>query len=308
MPYLLLILTALFWSGNFVLARGIHESVPPVALAFWRWTSALAILLPFCLGPLLRQRTLIRQHFRLLSLLALLGVTNFNTFIYLALQSNTVINTVLINSLTPVLIVFISWLAFRQSITGAQAIGVLLSFMGLAWIVSRGHPLALLSVRFAVGDLWTLAAALSWSGYSVLLRKRPAGLDPIGFLGFIVVAGLVFLSPFYLWELAQKGNFAPAPQTLASIAYMALFASVLAFIFWNRAVSAVGANKAGIFVHLMPVFSILLAITCLGERLQKFHLPGIVLVLTGLVLTTTGKLGRGPGGAENLVTSRRRQR
>ena len=288
MPYVLLTLTVLFWSGNFVIGRGIHSVVPPVSLAFWRWVAALALLIPFALRPMMRQRALIRRHWKLLCLLAILSVTNFNTFIYLALQANTVINTVLINSLTPVFIVFVSWIGFREKISVLQCLGGLLSFAGLIWIITRGEPALLFSIRFSGGDLWTLAAALSWAVYSVLLRKRPPHLDPVGFLGFIIAAGLLFLSPFYFWEITRGAGFMVDKGTVGAVLYIALFASVLAYIFWNKAVAAVGANRAGIFVHLMPVFSITLAFIFLGERLQAYHLPGIVLILCGIVLTTAG--------------------
>ncbi|MGB8424706.1 MAG: DMT family transporter, partial [Desulfobacterales bacterium] len=163
MPYVLLTLTVLFWSGNFVIGRGIHAEVPPISLAFWRWFTALVLLLPFALPAMVRQRDLIGRHWKLLCLLAILSVTNFNTFIYLALQSNTVINTVLINSLTPVFIVFVSWIGFREKISVLQGLGGLMSFAGLIWIITRGQPALLFTVRFSRGDLWTLAAALSWA-------------------------------------------------------------------------------------------------------------------------------------------------
>jgi drug/metabolite transporter (DMT)-like permease len=299
MPYVLLTLTVLFWSGNFVIGRGVHDMVPPISLAFWRWSIALLLLSPVAAGPVVRQWHLIRRHWRLLCLLAFLSVTNFNTFIYLALQSNTVVNTVLINSLTPVFIVFVSWIGFSEKITALQAVGGLLSFAGLIWIITRGEPVEVFRTRFSTGDLWTLAAAVSWATYSVLLRKRPPLLNPIGFLGSIVAVGLIFLSPFYLWELSRVGGFAVDERTAAAIVYIALFASVLAYIFWNRAVAVVGANRAGIFVHLMPVFSITLAAVFLGERLRAYHAPGIALILCGIVLTSTGKrLRRKPRHAD----------
>lgn len=285
----MLTLTVLFWSGNFVIGRGVHDTVPPVSLAFWRWSVALIIMFPFVIKSVLNQLDLIRQHLRILSLLAILSVTNFNTFIYIALQTNTVINTVLINSLMPVLIIFISWAGFRDHITFQQGLGGLISFAGLVWIITRGTPTFLLSIRFSAGDLWTLGAAISWALYSVLLRKRPEKLHPLSFMAYITAAGLFFLSPFYLWEVLRGASFEWTPATAGSVAYIALFASVLAYIFWNRAVDVVGANRAGIFIHLMPVFSIIMAIVFLGERLQGYHFPGMAGIVLGIFLTTTGK-------------------
>jgi drug/metabolite transporter (DMT)-like permease len=286
LAYLLLILAPLFWSGNFVVARGIHETVPPVGLAFWRWTIALAVFLPFCLPLLLRKRAVLLRHWKLLALLGLLSVTNFSLFIYQALHATTVVNAALVNSFYPVMIVMASWIGFRDGIRLRQGIGVAVSLFGLLWILSRGQPGLLLDLRFSAGDLWTLAAGLSWALYSVLLRKRPAELDHRTFLGGLMVFGTLFLIPFYAWELAVSGGFSLTRPALGGILYVAVFPSILAYLCWNMGVDRVGANKAGIFVHLIPVFSILLALALLGERLHGWHLPGMALIFIGIFLTT----------------------
>ena len=286
MAYLLLILTVLFWSGNFVLGRGVNEIIPPVALAFFRWAGALMILLPFSIKAIIRQRDEIRKHLGILTILAILSVTIFNTFIYHALQATTVANTVLVNSMTPIFIVLVACIGFKDRITLRQAIGVIISFIGLVWIVSRGQPAILLDLKFSKGDLWTLSAALSWAFYTVLLRKRPANLGPLPFLTTIIGIGLFFLFPLYVWELSTGATFNMSPAVAASFGYVALFPSVLSYIFWNRAVGTVGASKAGIFMHLMPVFSILLAFILLGETLAVYHLIGIILIFFGIALIT----------------------
>ena len=286
MAYLLLILATLFWSGNFVLGRGVNEIIPPVALAYWRWTGALAILMPFAIRGLIRQRREIRKNIGILTVLAILSVTNFNTFLYTALRTTTAINAFLVNSMTPIFIVLVSWIGFNDRINTQQTIGVALSLSGLIWIITQGNLEILLSVKFSSGDLWTLAAALSWAFYTVLLRKRPEHIDPIPFLTTLVLIGLVFLSPIYLWEIRSGASFELSPAVFASIGYVALFASVIAYIFWNKSVAVVGANKAGIFVHLMPVFGIILAYIFLGETLAVYHLVGMMLIFSGIYLTT----------------------
>jgi len=290
MPYVLLTLTVLFWSGNFVLGRGVNDIIPPVSLAFWRWVGALIVLLPFAIQPLIRDWRKIRDHLGIMTLLAVLSVTNFNTFIYLSLQSTPVANTVLVNSMTPVFIVFLSWIGFQDRINMIQGIGVAISLSGLLWTLSRGNLSALLGIRFSSGDLWTLAAALSWALYTVLLRKRPPGLHPVAFLATTMGIGIVFLIPPYVWELQAGARFELTSVTLSSIAYVAIFPSVLSFLFWNWSVGIVGANRAGVFVHLMPVFSIALAYTLLGEALQTYHILGILLIFSGIYLTTAAKL------------------
>ena len=289
LPYLLLVLTVLFWSGNFVLGRAVHGDIPPVALAFWRWLVALFILSPFAVRPLLSEWRIISAHMRLMTLLAILSVTNFNTFIYMALQTSTVVNTVLVNSSTPIWIVCISRVLFGEQLTLRKVCGVLLSLFGLIWVVTRGQPAVLLAIEFSRGDLWTLAAALSWAVYTVLLRKRPPELSQVGFLSSIILIGLLFLSPFYFWEIKSGAFIVFSTSTVISVGYVALFPSVLAYIFWNRSVRMVGASKAGIFMHLMPAFSILLAVFFLNEKLYLFHVVGIALIFTGILLTTLEK-------------------
>jgi len=225
----------------------------------------------------------------MMTLLAVLSVTNFNTFIYLSLQSTPVANTVLVNAMTPVFIVFVSWIGFQDRINTIQGIGVTISLSGLLWMLSRGNLSALTGTRFSAGDLWTLAAAMSWALYTVLLRKRPPGLHPVAFLATTIGIGVLFLMPPYLWELHGGAGFELTPATLATIAYVAIFPSVLSFLFWNWSVGTVGANKAGVFVYLMPVFSIALAYALLGENLQAYHLMGILLIFGGIYLTTTAK-------------------
>ena len=289
MPYVLLVLTILFWSGNFVLGRGVHTEIPPIALSFWRWGVALLILIPFAIKPLINQRRLIQRNLKILTILALLAITNFNTFIYIALQTATAINTVLVNATTPIFIALVSWAGFKDRLALRQGIGIFISLFGLLWIISRGSPVALLSVRFSKGDLWTLLAALDWAVYTVLLRKRPAGLDPIGFLASIILIGLIFLVPIYIWEILTGAMIQPTRTTAFSILYVAVFPSILSYIFWNRAVGMVGANRAGIFMHLMPVFAIILSIMFLGERLLAYHTIGIGFIFFGIFLVTTVK-------------------
>lgn len=294
LPYLLLTLTVLFWSGNFVLGRGIREQIPPVALNFWRWTGALIIVLPFGWGPVRRQWPLLRTHWRFIALMSIPSITVFNTFIYTALHTATTTNTVLINAMIPIFIGVIARVVFGARMARLQIAGVLLSLTGLTFIIFHGDWSMLRHLGFSKGDFWTLGAGLAWALYSVMLRLRPMEMDPLAFLTALIVAGLVFLLPFYLWEFSIYGGFTLSAVNAASLGYVCLFPSVLAYIFWNRGVDWVGANRAGIFLYLMPVFSILLASLLLGERLHLYHLPGIVLIFGGIALTTWPEKTRSP--------------
>jgi drug/metabolite transporter (DMT)-like permease len=286
MHYLLLVLAVLFWSGNFIVGRGIHNEIPPMALAFWRWAIALLIIFPFSLGPILRQKDLIGRNWKLLTLLAILSVSNFSMLIYMALKSSTVTNAVLINSMTPIFIVMVSWMGFKERITLRQGVGIVISLTGLMFILTQGSPSTLIAVRFGKGDMWTISAGISWALYSALLRKCPVEFDPVGFLGTTIIIGVFFISPFYIWEIGTGKTMSFTPASMGSIIYVALFASVLAYIFWNKAVHTIGANKTGIFIHLMPVFSIILAMIFLDEKFRKYHIIGSILIFSGIFLTT----------------------
>lgn len=289
MSYILLILTTLFWSGNFVLGRGMHAEIPPLSLSFWRWVIALAILCLFAVKHLYRQRQLIQHHSRFIILQGLLGVTGFNTLIYLAIQTTTAINAVLINSCIPVLIVVCSWVMYREVMTVRQYLGVIVSLFGVVLIIAHGEIDYLLNLSFNPGDLLVFAAAITWALYSSNLRNYPKELHPLAYQSGIVVSGLIILTPFYLFELSTVGGFRVSTASISTILYIALFASVLAFIFWNRAVRTIGANRAGPFIHLMPVFSTILAVIFLDETIQRYHLQGIGLIFIGIAMTTINR-------------------
>ena len=285
-PYALLVLSTLFWSGNFVLGRAVHTVFSPFTLSFWRWAVALVILLPFVWNSLREQGPLLRRHGPILWLLAVLGVVNFNTFVYIGLQSTTATNAVIMLSVTPVLIVALSFLLLRQTVSGWQALGILVSLAGVLVIVAKGELHSLLAWRVNVGDLWVLAAVLSWALYSVCLRWRPAGLKPLNFQAATMILGIIILTPLYVWDL-MHGKIVPMNTvTVVSIGYLALLPSILAYIFWNRAVAELGANRAGQFLHLMPAFGAVLSMIFLGERLYAFHAAGIALIAVGIYLAT----------------------
>jgi drug/metabolite transporter (DMT)-like permease len=286
MPYLLLVLTTLFWSGNFVLSRGMHADIPPLALSFWRWALALAIMLLFSSRIFMDQRAIVYRERRFIVLQGLLGVTGFNSLIYLAVQSTTAVNAVLINSCVPILIALCSLVLFKEPLSLRQWAGILVSLSGVALIIVGGNVGSLVALNFNRGDLLVLGAGLIWALYSVNLKRYPADLHPLAYLLGIMLAGLIGILPFYLAELSMGYGLSLNGPTLITVVYVAIFPSVLAFIFWNRAVRDIGANRAGIFIHLMPVFSSIMAILFLGESIELFHLQGIGLVFAGIFLAT----------------------
>ena len=288
MPYLLLVLTTLFWSGNFVLSRGMHADIPPLALSFWRWALALLIMLVFSWRTCWRQSDIIVRERKYIIIQGLLGVTGFNSLIYLAVQTTTAVNAVLINSCTPILIALCALLINKEPLKPRQWAGILLSLSGVTLIMVGGDLGSLIELDFNRGDLLVLCAGLVWALYSVNLKSFPQDLHPFSYQTGIMIAGLIGILPFYLLELGMGYQMVVNTPTLTTIVYVAIFPSVLAFIFWNRAVRDIGATRAGSFIHLMPVFSSILAVFFLGESIELFHLQGIGLVFGGIFLATYG--------------------
>jgi drug/metabolite transporter (DMT)-like permease len=289
-PFLLLTLCALFWAGNSVVGRALHDSVPPVTLAFWRWCIALLILMPWVAGPLRRQWRAIVANWRVMLLLSLLGVATYNTLNYTALQTTTATNSALINSVCTVLIIVVNFVMFQVRASALQWTGVAVSLAGTLVIVSRGDPAVLTGLEFVRGDVLLMVLALFWALYTACLRWRPRDLDALGFLGGTIVIGLLVLAPLYVWEALNSVPVTFTPGVAAGVAYTGIFPSVLAYLFWNRGVAEVGANRAGQFLHLIPVFGTLLAVIFLGESLRLFHLFGAVLIFAGIYLAAP----RGP--------------
>ena len=287
-PYLLLSLTILFWSGNFVLGRGLHENVPPVALAFWRWFLAWLLVLPFAIRPMIQQYRLIIRHGMTLTLFGMCGVAGFSTLVYIGLSSTTATNGVLLNTASPVIIVLISRFFLKQHMSMRQGIGVIVAFLGVIVIITRGNPALLLDLNLHSGDFLVLAGVLCWALYTVFLYLRPHDLLPLSFVGATVSIGTLGMLPFFLWERAAGAVTIMTPAVAAGIFYLALFPSILAYIFWNRAVAEVGARRAGYFIYLMPALGTLLSSVFLQEAFLVYHLTGVILIFSGVYLTTRG--------------------
>ncbi len=286
LAYMLLTLSALTWAGNIVVGRFVNEQIPPVALSFWRWAIALAVLLPFTRLITLQQRDLIVQHWRILLMLGATGIALFHIFLYQALHFTEAVNAALFMSTTPIMIVVLSWILLKERMSGRQALGIGISLAGAVILIVRGEFSRLLQLQFNAGDLWMLLAVPNWALYSVLLRRLPPGIHPMALVTVVGLFGVAVLAPVYLWELARVGAFDLNRMTISSILYISLFASILAYLCWNQGVSRVGANRAGLFMHLIPLFSAMLAIVTLGEAVRLFHLAGAALIFSGIYLVT----------------------
>lgn len=284
-PYLLLILAVLFWSGNFIVGRAFHSEIPPVALAFWRWVgAALLVTLP-ALPHLRRDRRALLQHWPAVLLLSTLGIAAFNTLAYSGLQNTEAINAFLLQSLMPVLIVLLSFVIFREKVTKLQSVGILVSLCGAVTIITRGDADILLSLSINRGDLLVFAAVICYAGYTVMLRKRPH-VHPLAFIATIFWLGSFILIPFYLWETLTVATLELKPASMLAIGYVMVFPSIVSYLCYNRGVELIGANRAGLFIYLMPVFGSLMAVVFLGEIFCWFHGLGILLIGAGIYLAT----------------------
>lgn len=285
-PHLLLALASLFWASNWIVGRGLHEAIPPMAMTFYRWLFALLILAPFAWRHVRRDWPVIRSNGRVLLLLGLVGVGLHNGLAYLGLNYTTATNGVILNSFVPIMIVALSWIFLRQRLSALQFAGIALSLAGVLAILSRGDVAALAMLELNPGDLLVMAAMLLWSIYTICLRWKPAGLHVLSFLFVIACIGEVAVLPFYAIESVLGARMAFSIANLAPLAGIGLSSSVLAYLFWNRGVERVGASVAGLFLHLMPVFGALLAWLFLGERLESFHVAGIALIMSGIAVTS----------------------
>jgi drug/metabolite transporter (DMT)-like permease len=284
--YVLLILTALFWAGNWVIARGIQGYMSPIAMAFWRWLAALVILLPFVLRPIVREWPAIRRSWKILALLGIIGVGAFNTLTYTGLKYTTATNGVLLNSVIPILVIAINVVFLREPLNARQALGVLTSLAGVMTIVAHGELETFRQLRLNPGDLWVLAAMLGWAIYTVCLRWRPRELSSVAFTGVIIAIGVAALLPVFAWDYEGGHRTQWGAVTSGAVLYFAIFPSVLAYFFWNTAVARVGAERASTFLHLMPLFGAVLAAIFLGESLLWYHYLGALLIFSGLFIAS----------------------
>ncbi|MBA3031598.1 MAG: DMT family transporter [Gammaproteobacteria bacterium] len=284
-PYLLLTLTNLFWAGNWIVGRGMRDEVPPVALSFWRWVIALACLLPLAWPYLKRDRAILLAGWRWLLLFGILGTCLYNALTYIGLQQTEAINGLLLNSFIPIVIVLLAWLFQGKRLRRIETVGIVMSFIGVVAIVARGDLSTLLALSLNIGDIWILLSVFAWATYTLLLPHRPAA-HPLAFLFAIALIGVLATLPFYLLEHFTMRQITPSTGAWLTLAYAGIFPAFLGFIFWNKGVEQVGAAQAGLFIHLMPAFGIVLAAVFLDERLMSFHFIGIALIFGGIFLTT----------------------
>ena len=273
----------LFWAGNWALGRGVIETIPPVGLAFWRWLVASLILLPLAWPHVKRDWPMIRRQWPILVLLSVLGISIFNTMIYVGLHTTTALNGAVMQTSMPLVVPLCSFLFFRERLSGRQGFGIAVSITGVGILIARGDPAVLAGLDFTPGDFWVASAVFSYAAFTALLRLRPA-IHPLSFVAVTFLLGDLILAPLYGVEYAGGARIEVSLGTVAAILYVAVFASVFAYLCWNRGVELIGANRAAPFTLLVPVFTAFLAVGLLGESLRPYHLAGAAIVFAGLAL------------------------
>ena len=284
----LLVLANLLWAGNIVLGRGMVGVVPPIALAYWRWTGAFLIAIGFAWPYLRRDWRVLLGRWRLMLVLSATGIATYNTMSYIGLTSTTALNVLLLQSAGPLIIIVWAFALFGDRPSVWQAAGVVLSLIGVAVIAAHGSLESLLHLSVNRGDVWILVAMVIYGVYAALFRVRPA-THPLSFLVATMGIGSMMILPFYLWEVAEGGRIEGGMPAWFALAYIAVFPSFVAYLFFNRGIELIGAARAGQSWHLMPVFGSILAVVFLGEQFHVYHAVGIALIAGGIVLASVKK-------------------
>jgi drug/metabolite transporter (DMT)-like permease len=284
-PYLLLCITAACWAGNAIVGRLAAGHIPPVTLSFLRWSAAFLLILPFAWKHLKRDWAAIRGKLVVMLLVSVTGIGVFNTLQYSSLEYTTALNTLLLQSAGPLIVAVWSLALLGVRLTLAQAIGVLLSMIGVLIILTRGDVTTLTNIQFNKGDLLFLAALTSFGLYSVLTLKRPA-IHGLSFAAFTFGAGSAALIPLLIYEFFARPRMSLDLHNLLTLFYVAVFPSIVAYLCFNRGVQLIGANRAAPFFHVVPVFGAVMAMVFLGEMPQAFHFIGFALVLAGVYIAS----------------------
>ena len=288
--YIFLILAILFWSGNFIVGKAASLfEIPPFTLNFYRWTFAWLILAPFTLKEIFRKKNYIINNIKLFLILGVTSITVFNSIVYYSLNFTQVISGVLMISTIPVMIIFFCWVFKIEQTNFYQILGVFFSLMGVVVIVTNANISKLLNLNFNKGDLWMVVAMFSWAMYSALLRKKKFKLSQISLLQTIISAGLILLLPAYLIEMALGYKVDIHLPFILTLTYVVLFPGLASFFFWIKGISIIGSNRSGIFLHLMPIFSTIMAMFIFKEKFMIFHLIGAISIITGIILSSKGR-------------------
>jgi len=284
--YIFLIFATALWGGNIVAAKVASIiSLEPIKLSFYRNLVVLIILLPFVFYKIKIIYEIFKQNWKIIIFFSILSVSIFNTFMNIALTTSSVISTSLMPSFAPSMIIIFSLIIYKSKISYLQLIGVIVSFIGFINIIIRGDILNLGSLNFVVGDIWMLGCVSCWALYSSMIRKIPKGIDNLSFLFLIFFIGNIFVLPFFIFESFINQSFVINEQNgFLLVLYCGIGPALISYLLWIKAIKIIGANNSGLFLNLIPIFSSLISIFFLKERLELFHIVGAILIFTGIYL------------------------
>ncbi len=282
--YLMLALCVFFWSLNFILGRYIHDELAPIEFATFRWLGVFLVFLPFIIKKHHSITKVLKHNFIILTLLSFLSIAMFNTLLYVGLQYTTATNALLINSSVPILIIIFSAIILKTAVTRLQIVGVLFSMLGVIYLAIHGNIYSLITLSFGRGDIWIIASSLSWALYSVLIKFKPKDFDAY-FATIVMLGVMMLLCIYYFMGYRLESFFHFSLEAKLVIAYAVIFPSILSYYFWHQGIAKIGANKTGQFTHLMPIFGAIEAYFFLGERIEMFHIIGILLIGFGIFLS-----------------------
>ena len=286
LAYILLVLTTLFWSGNFIVGKAASMfDIPPFSLNFYRWFFAGLILLPFTLNEILEKKNYIINNIGFFIILGITSITIFNSTVYYSLYYMQVISGVLMISTIPVWIMFISTILGIEKTNKFQIFGVILSLIGVLSIITKSNLEVIKSLDFNRGDLIMATGMFAWALYSALLKKKKYEISQIALLEVVIVTGLVFLIPIYILEMNIGHQIVIGKPFILTLSYVVIFPGLASFFFWIKGIGIIGANRAGVFLHLMPVFGSIMAIILFGEKFMMYHLIGAIFIIAGITLS-----------------------
>lgn len=283
--YIFAIGATAIWSGNFIVARGLSDSIPPVSLAFFRWLVAVIVFTPFAIKNLLKEWPIIKKHFAYFAITSFLGITTFNTLIYFAGHTTTAMNLSLIAITFPIFIILLSRVLYKELLTGKKGIGIVLVLTGVIFLITKGKIATLLDISFNIGDVWMLLASIIFSVYSLFLKNKPKELSVQTLQLATFILGLLFLFPFFLWEQSSVNELFLNQTTIPAILYVGIFASLSAYVLWNKAIVILGPSKAGMVYYTLPLFSGFLGYMFLNESVSMIHFYSMAFIFSGIVIT-----------------------
>jgi len=286
----LALITVIIWSGNFIIARGVYKQIQPISLAFYRWSLASIIIFFIGYKKFVAEKTFVFKNWKYLFRVALMGITLFNTFIYIAGHTTSAINLALIGTTSsPVFAIILSAIFLKERITPLRIAGLLFCIAGVLVLLSKGSFATLLAFRFTAGDVWILLSAFVFSIYTVLVKRKPANISPVTFLFATFIGGTLLLLPFFIIETVVMPPVVWDNHLFGSILYIGIGASVIGFLCWNAAIARIDSVRTALFGNLIPIFSTLEAVWLLGETITAVHIISGALVIAGLVLANLKK-------------------